>query len=233
MRLSLIIPAYNEGSRIEAALESYIRHFSKGFGKSFEVIAVLNGCIDDTSKVVAKLCKKYSHLRLMEFKEALGKGGAILEGVKAAKGDVIGFVDADDAFETTALVRIAKMVEEGNDCIIASKWKEQRFSSVSEPFARKFMSRGWNLLVKGMFQLNYEDTQAGAKFFSKKVRDSISLGFICKDFSFDAELLWRIQSKGFRIREVYVPSRHMEGSTFRLSHSARMFRNLLKLWMSK
>jgi hypothetical protein len=98
---------------------------------------------------------------------------------------------------------------------------------------RKTLSRGWNMLVKNMLDLNYYDTQAGAKFFTRKVMEGIGYDFISRDFTFDAELLYKIKNKNYRIKEVYVPSRHMDGSTFKIKHSANMFTNLVKIWWSK
>jgi len=231
-QLSLIIPAYNEEQRIKNTIINYEKHLKERF-KNYEVIVVLNGCKDNTLKVVKELQEKMPKLKFINYDEAIGKGGAIIEGMKYAEGNIIGFVDADDAFEIKRVINLMEKVGEGTDCIIASKWKDQEFREVDEPFTRKVLSRGWNYLVRIMLGLNYNDTQAGAKFFKKEVAEGIGYDFISRDFTFDAELLYKIKHKKYRIREAYIPSKHIKGSTFKLRYSIPMFIKLLRVWWSR
>lgn len=232
MELSLIIPAYNEELRIERTIISYIKNLKEHF-KDFEILVILNGCRDNTLEVIQELHKKYpQYLKYKNYEDAIGKGGAIIEGLKYSNGEHIGFVDADDAFDVNAIIKLVKLLD-FNDCVIASKWKKISFLDVSEPFTRKFLSRGWNILVRVLLGLNFNDTQAGAKFLRKKVKNEIGYDFICTHFSFDAEFLFKIKQKGFRVKEIYIPSKHMEGSTFKLSNSFQMFNDLLKVWRSR
>ena len=168
----------------------------------------------------------------MDFSEKLGKGGAILEGMKIADGDWIGFIDADDAFDLKYL-KTQLLSLDNYDCIIASKWKGRNIFQVNEPIIRKILSRGWNILVRVLLNLNYYDTQAGAKFFKKEVKDNIGDDFISKGFAFDVELLNKIKKNNFSIKEIYVPSKFIPGSTFKLRHCKQMFKDLLKIWRSK
>jgi len=232
MELSLIIPAYNEELRIERTIISYVANLKKHF-KNFEILIILNGCKDNTLNVVKEIQKKYpKYVKYKNFEEAMGKGGAIIEGLKISKGELIGFVDADDAFDVQEIIRLIQFLD-SNDCVIASKWKDKSFMEVTEPFTRKFFSRGWNVLARTLLNLKFKDTQAGAKFFKKKVKEAIGTDFICRHFAFDAELLFKIKEKGFTIKEVYVPSKHMKGSTFKLKHSFKMFNDLMKVWRSR
>ncbi len=230
--LSLIIPAYNEESRIGGTLINYDKKIKEKF-KNYEIIVVLNGCKDNTLKVVKELQNNMPKLKFINYEQPIGKGGAIIEGMKYSEGEIIGFVDADDAFNIDGVLGLIEDVEGGADCVIASKWKNQTFRDVTEPTLRKILSRGWNLLVRTMLGLNYYDTQAGAKFCNRKVVEKIGFDFIGRDFTFDAELLYYIKNKKFRIKEVYVPSKHIKGSTFKLRNSIPMFINLVKIWWSK
>ncbi|MFH1331680.1 MAG: glycosyltransferase family 2 protein [archaeon] len=230
--LSLIIPAYNEEQRIRSTVLNYEKNLSEKF-KNYEIIVVLNGCRDDSLKVIKELQQKIPKLKFLNYEEPIGKGGAIIEGMRYAEGAIVGFVDADDAFSIQGVIRLIEDVENGTDCVIASKWKNQRFRDVTEPNLRKALSRGWNGLVRNLLGLNYEDTQAGAKFCNKKVLESIGYEFISRDFTFDAEFLHKIKQKRFKIKEVFVPSKHIKGSTFKIKHSIPMFMNLMKVWWSK
>lgn len=232
MELSIIIPAYNEELRIERTIIGYITNL-KDYFKNFEILVMLNGCKDNTLEVVQELQRRYpQHIKYKDYEEAIGKGGAIIEGLKYSQGEIIGFVDADDAFDIQEIIKLIKTLD-FNDCVIASKWKNKSFMDVTEPAVRKFLSRGWNLLVRILLRLYFKDTQAGAKFLKKKVKDAIGYDFICKQFAFDAEFLFKIKEKKFKIKEIYVPSKHMEGSTFKFRHSFQMFSDLIKIWRSR
>lgn len=221
--LSLIIPAYNEENRIRKALDSCINVLGRGY----EIIVVINGSMDRTLEVVKELNKEHEQIKYLNYPEALGKGGAILEGFKYAKGDIIGFVDADDAFDIKEIKRIVDNFF--GDCIIGSKWKNRKFSQIDEPVVRKILSRGWNILVRVYLGLHFKDTQAGAKFFRKVVLGSIDYDFVSKGFAFDAELLWKIKKKDFGIEEVYIPSKYIEGTTFKLYNCFLMFLDLIRM----
>src|SRR3989344_4067768 len=97
MKYSIIIPAYNEEKRIGVTLDDYCSYFSKFPKGEVEIIVVLNGCVDNTLMVVKEYAKKYAVLRYVDIKEAIRKGGAVIEGFKIAKGDLIGYADADGA----------------------------------------------------------------------------------------------------------------------------------------
>lgn len=225
--ISVVIPAYNEEKRIGNVLTS----MENTFGEKCELIVVCNGCVDNTAQLVRNVSKVHPNIRCLEFTQKLGKGGAILEGLKKADGRYMGFIDADDAFENKAVEKmINALIDDECDCIIASKWKDQSFDSVSEGALRKILSRGWNILVRELFHLPFRDTQAGAKFLTKKVFDAIDKNFICRGFDFDIELLWKIQKNNFRIKEVYVPNRCVAGGKFSIKHVFPMFINLIKLW---
>ena len=117
-----------------------------------------------------------------------------------------------------------------NDVAIASKWRGKRFSEVREPFTRKLLSRGWNFLVSMMLGLEFSDTQAGAKFFSKKAFDKIDKNFLCNGFEFDVELLWKFKKADLNVSEISVRTRHMPDSSFRVSQILYMFTKLVTLY---
>ena len=234
LKLSLIIPAYNEELRIGKTLQNYTYHLRQHLPKEFEIIAVLNGCHDRSPEIVKAFEQKHREVRYVNISQPIGKGGAVLQGLQMARGEIIGFLDADSAFDLVEVqVMINALLKGEVDCFIASKWKNIRFSAVAEPFMRKILSRGWNTLVKMLLGIPVEDTQAGAKFMRKEVFNAIDHNFVCRGFDFDIELLLRIKKKGFAIREEYVPSKHIPGSTFNLKHIPKMFKDLIKLWWIK
>ncbi len=95
-KLSIIIPACNEENRIQNTLDQYIVFFTKNY-KEFELILIPNACKDKTEEIVREYGENNPNLKYKIVKEKIGKGGALIEGFKIATGDIISFVDADNA----------------------------------------------------------------------------------------------------------------------------------------
>ena len=117
--LLLLIPAYNEESRIEPVLRDYARYFQENYHGKFQLVVVLNGCRDNTLGVVQRVTKDFPSVSFLDFKDPIGKGGALIEGLKLAPlGDLIGYVDADGASPPQAFLDLVRRVGSGADCVI-------------------------------------------------------------------------------------------------------------------
>jgi len=223
--ISIVVPAYNE----EKFIRKTVTNINKNFPRA-EIIVVSGGSTDNTAGIVKNLQKEIANLKFVEFEQRIGKGAAILQGFKIAKGEIIGFIDADGAFKMKGVKKLITVLNTGSaDCVIASKWKGISFFHVKEKFLKKFASRIWNLLVKILFQLNFEDTQGGAKFLKRKVLKAIGTDFFCKGFETDVELLWRIKKRKYSIKEIFISSSFRKESKFSMLDTIPMFLNILKL----
>ncbi len=106
--LLILIPAYNEETRIEPVLREYAEFFQAQYSGRFQIVVVLNGCRDNTLGVVQKVAAEFPAVSALEFKEAIGKGGALIEGLKLAiHADLIGYVDADGATPPNSFLELA------------------------------------------------------------------------------------------------------------------------------
>jgi len=199
VELSVIIPAYNEEKRIEKSLSLYLPIITKRF-KSYEMIVVCNGCTDNTPEIVKKISKNNPNVTLLEFKEKIGKGGAIIEGIKVARGEIIGFLDADASTLPESVISLVESIGE-HDGIIGSRWVRGALIYQKQPYIRRVLSRVFNILVKLLFDLKYEDTQCGAKFFKKEAIKKVASEVCLTDWSFDVELLYRMKLHGFTVKE--------------------------------
>jgi glycosyltransferase involved in cell wall biosynthesis len=224
--LSLIIPAYNEQKRIEKVLKSYEAYFPDD-----EIIVVCNGCRDKTPEVVAGLAKVYPHIKLVNFSEKLGKGGAIIEGLKIAESGIICYTDADESVTPEDIFRIVNALSD-NDGIIGSRRLKESKVLIKQSIKRRIASRIFNLLIRVMFLLDFKDTQCGAKAFKKDAIKDILPLLTTRGFEFDVELLWKLKRKGYRVAEFPVTWKHSDGSTFSLANAPGMFISLLKLRLS-
>ncbi len=201
--LSIIIPAHNEERRIEPTLLAYASFLrektKKKILKGFEILVVLNACRDRTLDVVKRCRKKYGEIRFLNFTRG-GKGFAILEGFKDAKGSFVGFVDADMATPPEAFYDLAEHLE-GYDGVIASRWLKGAQISTRQTLLRRITSRGFNFLVRSFFLMPYRDTQCGAKLFTKDVVREIVSDVGTTAWAFDVDLIYKIRKKKYRILE--------------------------------
>ncbi|MFN7140665.1 MAG: glycosyltransferase, partial [Limisphaerales bacterium] len=119
--LLLLVPAYNEEKRIEPLLRDYAAYFRTNYPGKFEMVVVLNGCRDRTLDVVNSVAAEFAEIRSLVFSAPIGKGGALIEGLKLApNADLIGYVDADGATPPHAFHDLIKRIPEA-DCVIASR----------------------------------------------------------------------------------------------------------------
>ncbi len=200
--LLLLIPAYNEERRIEPTLREYARYFRDQYQGKFQLVVVLNGCRDDTLGVVERVKAEFPAIRPLEFRDPIGKGGALIEGLKLAPlADVIGYVDADGATPPRAFHDLVRHIGEA-DCVIGSRWVPGAVLHVEQTDRRQFASRVFHFLVELLFRMHIRDTQCGAKVIRRAAVEKIHSGLKIADMAFDINLLYSLKREGYRILEV-------------------------------
>lgn len=230
MFLSIVIPAYNEEKRVGTTLEAYSKFFRNKF-KKLEILVVVDGT-DDTDKIVRNMSKKYRFIKLIKYDHRLGKGGGVYEGFKAAKGEIIGFTDADNSVNAPFFEKVLEGLKK-SDCSIGSR--RMKGSAMILPqsttwiVSMRIVSRIYNSLVKLILFMNIQDTQCGAKVMKRKVYEAIKNDLNVTGFEFDVELLWRIKKNGFKIIEVPVIWKHNLESKSSIKNSVKFFVLLFKL----
>ena len=136
MKLSIVIPAHNEEARLGAMLTPYLAFFAPRYGNDVELIVVVNGSTDRTAAVADGFARQYPQLKVLEDSARIGKGGAIMLGARAARGDLIGFVDADGATPPEAFQDLVDRIGDAGT-IIASRWLPGARVSPAQPRARR------------------------------------------------------------------------------------------------
>ncbi|MBI4426497.1 MAG: glycosyltransferase [Candidatus Kerfeldbacteria bacterium] len=197
--LTVVLPAHNEEHRIGPTLRDYLAYFND---QRTEFIVVLNGCTDRTAEVVTDVQRRlHRTVSVIDVAEAIGKGGAVRRGLLAARGTMVGFVDADGATTAEEFERLVRSI--GNaDGVIASRWlPTSRVYNRTSPL-RKMTSLGYMAIAKLFFHLPYRDTQCGAKVFKRAVIDAVASKLVTRDMAFDLELLIRARAAGFVVQEV-------------------------------
>ncbi len=201
MKLSIIIPAYNEEKRIVNTLLEYHNFFYKKLKKDFEIIVIPNNCKDKTPQVVRNISKKYEQIKSKNMPYFCGKGGAVIEGFKTAKGELIGFVDADNSTKPETFYELYKKIED-SDCIIASRWINGAKVSPKQTITRRIASRTFNVLVRILFGIKISDTQCGAKLFKREPLLEVLPKLVTTRWAFDVDLLYKLKLHHYKIKEI-------------------------------
>ena len=218
--LLILIPAYNEERRIEPTLRDYADFFKKNYTGEHQIVVVLNGCTDNTLGVVQKIAAEFPSVRALEFKEPIGKGGALIEGLKLSEhADLIGYVDADGATPPRAFLDLVKKID-GADCVIGSRWLPGAIIHQSQQSRRQFASRVFHQVVQLLFWMNIRDTQCGAKVMRTDAVEKIHDHLAIADLAFDINLLYALKHAGFKILEVPTEWTDQAGSKVMLGRSS-------------
>lgn len=200
--LLLLIPAYNEEHRIGPVLRDYAAYFKGHYAGKFQVVVVLNGCRDNTLGVVQDVAREFPNISALEFPAAIGKGGALIEGLRLApQGDLIGYVDADGSTPPKAFHDLVKRTPEA-DCVIGSRWLRGAVLHQAQSGQRQFASRVFHFIVQLLFRMNIRDTQCGAKVMRREAVEKVHSSLRIADWAFDINLLYSLHRAGYRILEV-------------------------------
>ena len=229
----LLIPAYNEEHRIGPVLDRYANHFQTRYSGAVQIVVILNGCRDNTLGVVESAERRHSSISHLEFPAPIGKGGALIEGLKLAPlADLIGYVDADGATPPEAFLDLVNRATSGEtECVIASRWISGARITHSQPEKRRFASRLFHLFVEGFFWMGIRDTQCGAKVFGRHAIEAIHGQLRLADLAFDVNLLYSLKRAGFKIAEIATEWNDQTGShvVFNFRTSLNMLLSLIRL----
>ncbi len=189
MKLTLVIPAYNEEKIAEATIEAALRYLEREFSGDFELIAVSDGSTDSTSKIFDRLAKSHPSFRPICYSPNRGKGHAVRTGVLAANGDVVVFTDCDLAYGVDIVGNIARhLTESGADIAIGSRSIAKDGYAGYTPL-RKLMSKCFLLVVRVAAGFKFSDSQCGIKAFTNAAAKKVFGLCEVDGFSFDLEAL--------------------------------------------
>lgn len=232
IQLSVIIPAYNEVSRLPKYLTSVVRYLVDTFGTAAEIIVVDDGSLDATAEEALKADSGSGLVRVIRLKQNRGKGYAVKTGMLAAKGRLRLFADADGATPIEELHKLLVAVDGGADIAVASRALQDDSRIVDSRISRRVMGTCFNLMVRSLTVPGIRDTQCGFKLFNGAVADRLFTTQRIPGFGFDPEVLFLAHKLSYRIVEVPVNWKDVVGSKVNvLNDSVRMFLDLLRIRM--
>lgn len=197
--VSIILTCFNEGWLMEETLKK-IKKVMDDTKFSYEIIFVDDGSVDDSVEKIKRLIKKYSgdSLRLLINQKNQGRGFSVAQGIKAARGEIVGFIDPDLEIPACYVPDFIREVQKGNEVVISKR----QYQGQLRKLPRNFASHLYSFLVKVYLRVPLEDTEAGLKFFKRKSILPILNQVQDKRWFWDTELVARSYFNGLKISKI-------------------------------
>ena len=223
MRLSVVIPVYNEAATVGTILAQVA-----AVGLADEILVVDDGSTDGTRALLEQLKPTYPTMRLMLQPSNRGKGAAVRAGIGAAQGDMVLIQDADLEYDPREYPSLLKPIEEGRaDVVYGSRFlgAARRTTMFWHMIANQLLTLMTNVLYNSILS----DMETGYKVFRREIIQSIPLR--CRRFDFEPEVTAKLLKRHVRIFEVpitFTPREYSEGKKIGLWDAFAAVWTLLK-----
>lgn len=217
VKLSIVIPNYNEKANILAGCLDEVKNYLKKAPFTWEVIISDDGSTDGSFDLVQKFVRLHPNFRILPNQHG-GKAAAVLSGIKASKGEVLLFTDMDQSTPLKEIEKLLPYYDQGFDVVFGSRGKAR----ANFPLFRQIASFVFRVFRQTMLLKHVSDTQCGFKSFrtpiAKKIFPKLSIfkkvastGWTVS--AFDVELLFLAEKAGYKLREVDVEWSDQDKST--------------------
>ncbi len=215
MKLSIVIPAFNEEKTVSSVVEKLLT--LKIENVSMEIIVVDDGSTDGTLSILTNLQKKHKGFILLHHEENTGKGSAIRTAIGKATGEYILIQDADSEYNPQEIKKLLLPVQEERAAVVYGTRlkrlpnfrKDERTVTF---FSHYLGNKSLSLLTSILFGQWITDMETGYKLFPKRV--ALQLSLKAKSFEFEPEITAKILKQGYKILEVSIstnPRKQSEG----------------------
>jgi len=207
MDLSIVIPAYNEESKIKRDVEQAAL-FLNQHSMEGEIIVVDDGSEDRTVEAVSKAqAGPSAELNIIPLQKNRGKGFAVKTGILASKGEVVLFADSGTCVPYENALPSIKRIRDGEvDIALASRYAKETIIRRNRPLPRRILSRlfHWAAVWIAGLPKKISDSQCGFKIYNGDVGRELFSQCLITGFLFDLEIILRALKKGCSITEFPV-----------------------------
>ncbi|MBQ4575321.1 MAG: glycosyltransferase [Clostridia bacterium] len=231
MKLSVIIPMYNESSIVCDTIRTLDGYLSTVYPQEeYELVFVSDGSKDDCAEKAKGLCNEIPSLRVEGYPQNHGKGHAVRWGMVRAKGDIRLFTDCDLAYGVEIIPEFVRRFEESENDIMIGSRNLDKSGHESYTLLRLIMSKVYFKLICLVTGFKHSDSQCGIKCFSGEAAEAIFSRCIIDGFAFDLEALMRADKMGYKVGEVPVKIiNHRESKVHVVRDTIRMLKDVKRI----
>ncbi|MBS3064221.1 MAG: glycosyltransferase family 2 protein [DPANN group archaeon] len=228
--ISLIIPAYNEEKNIIYTIDRLYNFLQNNKIDYEEIIITEDGSSDSTAEVIRKNIPNYKGLRLITRNKNVGRGFALTNALKEAKGEYALYMDVDLATDLHHIKDAIAHLNNGSSIAVGSRYLAS--GTAKRTFKRAFFSKVFNLATRIILNSDITDHQCGFKAFKRS--DIIPLLDKLRDMRWfwDTEIIIKAKRAGLKVTEFPVVWEEQQATNVRIARdSGRMFSGILKVWL--
>ncbi len=216
--VEIVIPVYNEAADLERSIRGLTAFLDDALPYRHRVTIADNASTDDTLAIAQRLSVELDGVRVVHL-DAKGRGRALKQTWLASDADVLAYMDVDLSTDLNALLPLlAPLVSGHSDVAIGTRLA--RSARVVRGPKREFISRTYNLILRGTLQVSFSDAQCGFKAMRADVAQRLLPLVEDTNWFFDTELLVLAQRAGLRIHEIPVDWTDDPGTTVDIAATA-------------
>jgi glycosyltransferase involved in cell wall biosynthesis len=199
--VDVVIPVFNEEKALPRNIVILADFLKANLRNPWQIIIADNASTDNTRSVSEMLTERYSGINYLHIPQK-GRGRALKAAWLDSTADIVSYMDVDLSTDLSYFPTLVGSLEEGYQVAIGNRLGKG--SRVTRSLKREFISRGYNLLIKSMFFVPFQDAQCGFKALTRNTAQAI-LPLIKNDnWFFDTELLIIAAKRGYKINSVPV-----------------------------
>lgn len=200
MKLSVVIPAYNEEKSLAKTVNNLIKVISKDI-VDYEILIINDNSTDNTLKVLEDLAKIHKCVRYETNNGPNGFGYAVRYGLERFSGDCVAIMMADLSDSPKDLLRFYSIIKETNvDCVFGNRWGKDG-EVVDYPIKKKIINRIANTIISVVMNIKYRDTTNAFKLYKKEVIEGVK-PFLSPHFNLTIELPLKAIIRGYSFKIV-------------------------------
>jgi dolichyl-phosphate beta-glucosyltransferase len=225
--LSVIVPAYNEVRIIGSTLRAMQAYLNQQ-DYHYEIIVAADGN-DGTRELATQLARSDARLQVMGSADRGGKGRGIRQAVERARGEIVGFIDADYKTPIEEIEKILPWFDKNYDLVFGSRGLAQSLIENPQKWYRRIGSQGFKVamhIIVGLWSV--VDTQCGFKFYKNSVARDLFSRMRIDGYMFDVDLLYLAKKTGYRMHEVGI--RWRDDGDSRLALVSGNWQNMIDLF---
>lgn len=206
--VSIVVPAYNEAARLPQSLIALSKHFSApGWAsRSVEILIVVEHSTDGTLELAREATAEQAYFRVIDNGAQRGKGYAVRSGMRAARGVIVFYMDADLSVPLEEVDRFIRWfaLHPEDQVLLGSRQHPESHIERRQSVLRQTMGKTFNGILRTLSHIPYRDTQCGFKAFRREAARNIFELQTIDRFAFDVEVILLAQALGHRIKELPV-----------------------------
>lgn len=234
IKIDVVIPVYNEEKDLEKNTTYLYRFLDKNFFEfDWQIVIADNASIDNTLNLGKKLAQKFPKINVLHL-DKKGRGRALKKAWSQSRADIVSYMDLDLSSDLHFFPKLIKYLTNGEaDIAIGSRLKKSA-QVTGRPLLREITSRSYNLIIKLMFFVHFQDAQCGLKALTREATQKILPLVKNNQWFFDTEILIIGEKAGFKIFELPIKWKDDPTSTVKVLKTAgEDIKGLVRLFFTR